>query len=218
VIDSAELARLHRAVQDLRDAGAQRLDPIRLHHLETLLQRLHQAPPDLQAPLLERFNRAFQACQTDGQVQRGPAPTHRAPQAVACAPLQALNRHIQQATQGPIQPDGHPLAAWAAFDQQPGQAPDMKSLAGFREVWAKIAADDQLDRALARKPENAGPLNSHMLVLRALDLMRQLSPDYLRRFMVHVDTLLWLEQVQTTATETKPKTPRRGRPSKTGAR
>jgi hypothetical protein len=32
-----------------------------------------------------------------------------------------------------------------------------------------------------------------MLVLRSLGLMRDLSPDYLNRFMGYVDTLLFLE-------------------------
>ncbi|HSW05521.1 DUF2894 domain-containing protein, partial [Aquabacterium sp.] len=35
---------------------------------------------------------------------------------------------------------------------------------------------------------------SHALVLRSLTLMRELSPDYLSRFMSHIDALLWLEQ------------------------
>jgi hypothetical protein len=35
---------------------------------------------------------------------------------------------------------------------------------------------------------------TNMLVLRTLGLMRELSPDYLRRFMTHVETLLWLDQ------------------------
>jgi len=51
-------------------------------------------------------------------------------------------------------------------------------------------------KATHRAPENAGPLNSHMLVLRTLGLMRELSPHYLRRFLSHTETLLWLEQAQ----------------------
>ncbi|MCY1562598.1 hypothetical protein D9M68_1000260 [compost metagenome] len=33
-----------------------------------------------------------------------------------------------------------------------------------------------------------------MLVLRTLGLMRELSPHHLRRFFLHTETLLWLEQ------------------------
>jgi hypothetical protein len=37
-------------------------------------------------------------------------------------------------------------------------------------------------------------MNSQHLVLRALQAMRDLSPDYLQGFMSYVDTLIWLEQ------------------------
>jgi hypothetical protein len=48
----------------------------------------------------------------------------------------------------------------------------------------------ELDQA----PKNAGPINSHMLVLRSLEKMRDVSPDYLNRFTLYVDTLLLLDQ------------------------
>lgn len=67
-------------------------------------------------------------------------------------------------------------------------------MARFRDTWAHLAAEQQLARAAARGPDNAGPLNSHRLVLHSLGLMQTLSPAYLRRFLSHVDTLLWLEQ------------------------
>ena len=71
---------------------------------------------------------------------------------------------------------------------------ELSSVARFRETWSRVSADKQVEQALVRAPENAGPLNSHMLVLRSLTLMRSLSPDYVRRFMSHVDTLQWLDQ------------------------
>ena len=71
---------------------------------------------------------------------------------------------------------------------------ELKSLRYFRNTWAKLSVEQQLAQALAQGPENAGPLNSHLLVLRSLQLMRDISPDYLNRFMSYVDTLLWLEQ------------------------
>jgi hypothetical protein len=44
-----------------------------------------------------------------------------------------------------------------------------------------------------------------MLVLRSLALMQDISPDYLRRFVSQVETLLWLEKAsRPPATEAKP--------------
>jgi hypothetical protein len=92
---------------------------------------------------------------------------------VPLSPLAELNQHI------------------AGFSP-PGA--ELRSVQAFRESWARISTENEVTNAVQRGPENAGPLNSHMLVLRTLGLMRELSPDYLRRFMAHADTLLWLEQ------------------------
>ena len=73
-------------------------------------------------------------------------------------------------------------------------ADELKSLRYFRDTWAKLSVEQQLVQALADGPENAGPLNSHLLVLQALKRLRDLSPSYLNRFMTYVDALLWLDQ------------------------
>ncbi|MBD5805086.1 hypothetical protein AZOA_45330 [Azoarcus sp. Aa7] len=72
--------------------------------------------------------------------------------------------------------------------------PELKSLSFFRSTWSRLSLDRQLSDAFAQAPENAGPLNSHHLVLQALGQMREISPEYLRQFMSYVDALLWLDQ------------------------
>jgi hypothetical protein len=67
----------------------------------------------------------------------------------------------------------------------------------FRQQLGKISVQKQVTQAIAQAPQNAGPINSHMLVLRSLGLMRDISPDYLNRFMGYVDTLLILDSPQT---------------------
>jgi hypothetical protein len=63
----------------------------------------------------------------------------------------------------------------------------------FRQQLGKIRVHKQVSQAIAQAPHNAGPINSHMLVLRSLGLMRDISPDYLNRFMGYIDTLLCLD-------------------------
>ena len=79
-------------------------------------------------------------------------------------------------------------------EPQAGSSAELKAVRCFRNTWSKLSVEQQLAQALAQGPENAGPLNSHLLMLRSLQLMRDISPDYLNRFMSYVDTLLWLEQ------------------------
>jgi len=76
-----------------------------------------------------------------------------------------------------------------------GDAPvDLKALDYFRDNWAQLSAERQLAQALAAAPENAGPLNSHRLVLCALERMHDVSPAYLRSFLAQIDALLWLAE------------------------
>jgi len=70
----------------------------------------------------------------------------------------------------------------------------LQELDYFRATWARLGVERKLSRALAQAPENAGPLNSHFLVLQAVKQMRAISPGYLEHFLSWVDTLLWLEQ------------------------
>ena len=71
---------------------------------------------------------------------------------------------------------------------------ELKTLSYFSSTWSRLSADRRLTQSLALVPENAGPLNSHQLVHRSLTLMRELSPEYLHRFMSYVDALAWVDQ------------------------
>ncbi|MBC5781537.1 DUF2894 domain-containing protein [Ramlibacter sp. USB13] len=113
------------------------------------------------------------------------------------SPFADLHAHIRRAR------------AEAAEPLQPGEAHDeeeLRSVRRFRRMWNGVEALEQLAHATARQPVNAGPLNSHVLVLRSLALMRELSPEYLRRFLVQIEALQWLER----AVEKLPREPARG--------
>ena len=76
------------------------------------------------------------------------------------------------------------------------RAPENPRVRQLRQQLRKISVQKQVRQAIAQAPQNAGPINSQMLVLRALGLMRSLSPAYLDRFMTHLDTLLCLEEAE----------------------
>jgi hypothetical protein len=188
----------------LRAAGAHRHDPVRFHYLEALARRMQAQPAAVQQRLAARW----QADVADYAQRAGTAPAPAdggAPQPPA-TPLAELNRYIQSRTRADTQ-----APPSSAGDNSDG----LKSVQRFGEVWARISAEQKVAQALERGPENAGPLNSHMLMLRSLALMRTLSPDYLRRFLSQMESLLWLEQAgrKTTPSQT-PRSARRGAPRK----
>lgn len=172
-------------LEALRTQGADRIDPVRFRYLEALARRTPTQPLSVQRVLAARLDAALVDYQQQvdakaGQTTRPDAKAVRPP-----SPLVALNRYL------------HDRSRETPQGGLPGDEPDaieMKSVRRFSEVWQKIAAEQQVSQAVARGPENAGPLNSHRLMLRALALMKGLSPDYLQRFLSQMDTLLWLEQ------------------------
>lgn len=196
------------ALEALRRRGGQRLDPVHFRYLENLSQRLHAAPEPLRPLLAHTLERALSAYGERIAMAPGRPDTRPAP-ASTSTPLSALNRYIREAQQ-------HTVHKGLPGDLGDGgeAGPEMKSVRRFRKAWSRMAAEDQLDHAFGRGPENAGPLNSHMLALRSLALMRERSPDYLRRFMAHLETLQWLDQVNQKYMAPEARPARRSRPKK----
>jgi hypothetical protein len=101
----------------------------------------------------------------------------------------------------------------------PAPTTELKAVRYFKETWTQLSLEQQLTQALAQMPENAGPLNSHMLVLRALILMRDQAPAYLHRFMAYLETLLWFEAPESaTPPAKKGAAPAKAAGSKAGAK
>jgi len=181
-------ATLAETLDALQRAGAGRVDPVRLRYLEVLARRIASSQPAMQQQLLGRWRadcavlqeRCLRITPSGGVADAlGDRP-------VPASPLADLNHYLGSASRA---------AAGASPHALPGEdASELRSLRDFRETWSRIAAVDQVDAAVTRGPENAGPLNSHSLVLRSLALMRSLSPDYLRRFLSQMETLMALEQ------------------------
>ncbi len=164
-------------VEALREDGAHQFDPVRFHYIEALAQRASAHHGRVKHIL-------------DGKL------------AAAAADYRAGYEHAQGAKQGtaaPPEPDcrGETLGDLVRYMAQHAPAApstELKSVHYFRNTWSRLSAEKQVTQALGQAPRNAGPINSHVVALRSLALMRDISPDYLNRFMSHVDTLLRLDQ------------------------
>jgi hypothetical protein len=163
----ADLATLCRA-----DARA--FDPVRMHFIEVLARRAAGQPESVKRLL-------------DLKVQQAVADL----QARLVDSLQKKEQTIEQ----PRGQEGNLAALSANLRQQARRyVTEQDSVAYFRDNWSRLNTNKQVTKAIDQAPKNAGPINSHGLVLKSLALMRDVSPDYLNRFVTYMDALLILDQ------------------------
>jgi hypothetical protein len=227
-------------IDALRARGAERFDPVGFRFIEALARRaaahrdgarriLDRRLAQALADYGERFDRSEREARDT--LARG---TARFPEAAeelrkhceagdfgglhrllarrdargGSGPLAELLAHIGR--HAPEGTTGRPAQATGTMVEPQGE---LKSLRYFRSTWSRLRADRHLSHAFARAPENAGPLNSHFLVLQALTQMRDISPECLDQFMSYVDALLWLDQADGGRGPAR-KNPVRGEPNK----
>lgn len=175
-------------IDALRLVGAHCFDPVRFHYIEALAHRasahqgrvrhiLDQKLADAALALRKRFDQAQNEAQRTA-VATSDSPPHR-------NTLVDLVRQLEQHAPLPVDGGAGPQVARPA---------ELKSVRYFRNTWSRLSAEKKVAHALDQAPKNAGPINSHVVALRSLALMRDTSPDYLNRFMSYVDTLLCLDQ------------------------
>lgn len=186
-----------RAIAALRDYEAQ-LSKARAE-AEALTAQLLAAQPDcaheLQPLLQQQDFRALGAA------------ARRLQQACARTSVAALTRTlnaIEPATEtaaaspnlGTAMRDQE-LQAIDALDGAPtgsGTKAGPRSLHALQESLAVHSARQLLAQEMRGAATDSGPLNPHMLAIKSLAIMGDISPAYLGRFVAYVDALFWLEQ------------------------
>lgn len=208
------------SIAALRACGAHRHDPVRFHYLEALARRSATHAGDLRCRLDQRLVEALALYRAQYETARSEAGARLAATAAKFPddrpelerlfaagdftglgrllaaiehrgrrdPLAELVRQLDRAA------SGHEAAAAPDKVARVAAAPvELKALRDARHTWAKLSTDRQMSQSQAKAPENPGPINSHLLVLRSLKLMQDIAPDYLQRCVSYVDTLLWLD-------------------------
>ncbi len=169
----------------VQSAGAESADALGWHYIQVLARRACSQSGPVQALLQHKLRQALfvmEASLTRASGQKHQDNAKASVPASLPSPLSTLlqdMRPVPATDRHTLRPAG-PLAESAGARQ-------------LRQQLRRIGVQKQVSRAMASGPQNAGPINSHLLVLRALGLMRDISPDYLSRFMVHLDTLMCLQ-------------------------
>ncbi|MES2584573.1 MAG: DUF2894 domain-containing protein [Pseudomonadota bacterium] len=188
----------HPVVDALRLQGAHRFDPVRFHYLEVLAQRASTHEGSVKRILDGKLEAAAAAlrermAQSSVVAQITAAPAETAQRETLGDLLRYMAEHAATHTQD--KPGNRVATSFAP-------RAELKSVTYFRSTWSRLSAEKEVAKALELAPKNAGPINSHVVALRALALMRDTAPDYLNRFMTYVDTLLSLDQGEKAAVPT----------------
>jgi hypothetical protein len=204
-------------IANLRILGADKFDPVHLHYIDVLTQRANTSQGRVKhlleakvAHALVAYKQRFEQAQGEAEeaightVQQHPQAQAELQRQLTTGDFKGVHKHINtlkvhapQASLGELtraMAQHQPAPVVDHFDGHVGLRPELKTMRHFRNTWSKLSVDKRVVQALDQAPKNAGPINSHMLVLRSLAMMRDISPDYLNRFTSYVDTLLCLEQ------------------------
>lgn len=186
---STQATSAHARLQRWRSQGADQLDPVRFHLMETLAARAGTQAEPVREVLEEKLGKLVDA--------------------YAATVKQAARRRVASAAAQPSQRS----ALGALAEQMAGHAalmevdsrkttsadatqfPELPALEDFRRTWTTVRTASQVRQSLQDAPKDAGPLNSSVLVHRCISLMRECSPGYLQHFLGYVDALSWLEQL-----------------------
>ena len=196
----------------LAQARAQDLptrDPVRWRRIDALAQRaVHHSGATrqlldarLQALMDEATAAAMpaKAAPSDSAAGNAPAPDTAAQTPTLSALLARLQAGGMAAGAGSAASAGaeraaatSPSAPLAARTSRPPR--DLNIVQQHRSAWTQLRAEQRVAQSQTALPDQAGPLNSQLLLHRALTLMRETSPGYLQHLMGQAEALMWLEQ------------------------
>lgn len=199
---TVEAAPLNTQLQDLRNGGANQADPVRFRYLEALALRL-QAKGLQHTRHWQKLEQAIADYRANYPLAAQPA---QSTEATLCSPLSDLLDRLNQPLDAPATEPRSTFeqlvfgtteegteAAQAALPvsmHQPLKA--MAKVSAGREEQALL---NRIRNAIEQVPKDAGPINAHRLVSRAMAEMQTLSPAYLNRLVSYTDTLMALERL-----------------------
>ncbi len=175
----------------LRVEGVDGLEPVRFHYIAALAQRATAHQGRVKRILDAKVDAAVAALRQRLQQAQGDSVAALTTAHATTAQHETLGDLVRHMAQQTPASSGSAMLA-APMSTTPRS--ELKSVAYFRNTWSRLSAEKQVTQALGLAPKNAGPINSHVVALRSLALMRDTSPDYLNRFMSYVDTLMCLDQ------------------------
>ncbi|MBA3980658.1 MAG: hypothetical protein C0462_08690 [Alcanivorax sp.] len=199
--EPGDLQALSRTLAQLAEQGAAEHDPLRFAYLSGLHARLSampRAPQRLWQKLgngLEQYRSALPQRHDRDDATAAETKTSR------LSPLLAM-LNSDDAAPAPENTLADLLGQQALrFLPDYGSSRDsrrstFRHLAPLRDAVARRQRQQRIRDLIGQAPPDAGPLNSHRIVARALETLQQQTPTYLDHLVNYLDSLIALEQIR----------------------
>ena len=208
------------AVEVWREQGAAQVDPVGFAVIEALARRAAAQQGEARRRLILRVDALLAQYAAAKPPARQAATAPHGPEArrAVLAGLSDLVDRLGRSTTSGVRPPSLPRKGAVRQNAAPTSVPlshavapaSRNAVTAFKGTWSRLRAEQRLRQALAQVPAMAGPLNSSHVINNTLQAMRDLSPEYLDAFMLHIDTLLWLEQASGGGLSLRAATPAEG--------
>jgi hypothetical protein len=213
------LYKLQQDLAGLRETEAHRFDSARFRFIESLLERaatkrgpvqnileekiraaltLYKADQYAAAAQLESLTEHASACGVQGSIAKlvGLRELLDQKQVPVDSATSALERTLNE--QENLSVAGAMFTADMSTERDGaavtgGQRP-LKSSRQMQLTQQRRSIVKRVELAIQQAPESPGPLNPQMLAIKALTSMRDVSPQYLSRYINYLDALFWLER------------------------
>ena len=213
------LSKLQQDLVSLRETNADRFDPARFRFIESLLERAATKRGPVQSILENKISAALTSYKADQHAAAAQLEslTEQATGYCAQSSLAMLVGLRELLDQKQVPVDSATSALERTLNEQEnlslagamfiadmsteqdcgvvtGEQRPLKASREMQISQQRHSIVKRVELAIQQGPESPGPLNPQMLAIKALTSMRDLSPQYLSRYINYLDALFWLER------------------------
>ena len=181
----------------LSEYGLDQRYPTRFFYIQSLLEKAKDKPEPLKTSLTQKAISAVNELQrltpkhSDTKEEK---PT-KALFAELIKTLNEKNLQVEQPFSDSFE-DTLRLQERDLFNQKIDSSPQT-AMDIYKETVAELNTEKFMEQVFNETPKGEpGPLNAHMLVIKTLSAMQQISPSYLRRIVTQIDTMFYLNSVE----------------------
>jgi hypothetical protein len=85
------------------------------------------------------------------------------------------------------------ITALKALREELGDREQLRAMSMLQHAEWRRDVQASITLAMETSPEEPGPLNSHMLVMKAFNTLDANAPEYLQHWVSYLNDLIWLE-------------------------